>query len=142
MTLRITCPHCSARLSAPDRAAGKDLPCPRCGKSVTVRAAQEPPLLAPAAPHLGLSLLALAYRAGVGVGLISAPPSPPPAPRPPPPPWPTESRGHSPLAWGFQVTLGILGALLLAVFLVCGGLTSVLTRGGPEGRPPPASFSR
>lgn len=36
MTLRISCPHCSSRLTAQERLAGLRISCPKCGKKVLV----------------------------------------------------------------------------------------------------------
>lgn len=45
MSIPISCPRCGARATAPDRAAGRTLPCPGCGQPLTVA-----PVAALAAP--------------------------------------------------------------------------------------------
>ena len=40
MPIAVTCPECSAKMKAPDAAAGKKVKCPKCGEMLTVPAAQ------------------------------------------------------------------------------------------------------
>lgn len=59
MPIPVLCPGCSARLNAPDAAAGKNVKCPKCGTLMTIPAADDfevvddapkPPAKKPAAP--------------------------------------------------------------------------------------------
>jgi hypothetical protein len=42
MPILVTCPHCSARLNAPDAAAGRQVKCSRCGQILPVPGAEAP----------------------------------------------------------------------------------------------------
>ena len=41
MPIPVTCPGCSAKMKAPDGAAGKKIKCPKCQEAITVPAAEE-----------------------------------------------------------------------------------------------------
>ncbi len=76
--IRQICLSCYKTVELPDDAAGKDAPCPSCGKAVSV-----PPK----------------YTAGVAEGGgLSAGTSPPPVPPVPPPPSPGPKTGASPMS--------------------------------------------
>jgi len=43
--IQVVCPHCRAQGKAPEKLAGKTLPCPKCKGSLTVPALSEDELL-------------------------------------------------------------------------------------------------
>jgi hypothetical protein len=65
MPIKLTCPTCSARVSAPDQAAGKTLNCPKCGEVIRVPggevAAGKPP--EQTVPHRSIKRMPEASRA-------------------------------------------------------------------------------
>src|SRR4051794_12002112 len=40
MAIRVQCPDCSARLTAPDSSAGQEIECPKCGTLLALPAAE------------------------------------------------------------------------------------------------------
>lgn len=52
MPIKVRCPHCDAGITAPDKAVGKTLPCPKCAKKFAVQAppVQSAPVKAPPRP--------------------------------------------------------------------------------------------
>ncbi len=70
--VRVTCPTCGAKLNAPAAAAGRHLPCPRCGDTVPVSGVVPkhlpPPLPVPPRPGIRDVLSRVAgWKAGLGV---------------------------------------------------------------------------
>jgi hypothetical protein len=64
--IRAICPSCKAAVQAPDAAAGRKCPCPKCRSPIPIQA---PPIEAPPTRSLKLPLLILAI-AGVAVGCL------------------------------------------------------------------------
>ncbi|MBM3983136.1 MAG: thioredoxin, partial [Planctomycetes bacterium] len=48
--MRLICPHCMSGVSVPDDAAGKDAPCPSCGRSFPTPARYAPEVAPAPAP--------------------------------------------------------------------------------------------
>lgn len=147
--IKLVCPNCMKTVSVPEDAAGKDAPCPECGKPFPVPARYTPtvapaptvpPPVRPESPPMSSAPL---DRPAPPPGLVPPPyPSPntqlePPLPPPPPPPpipfGYTRSRGVniSPtvLAWVPAVCLTVI--FLLTFFPWVGsyvGRTAVYTQ--------------